>query len=250
VGPHRHTRPLRPGERAALTRFVIDRANYQDPSPTLNEVPVLNLERYLATPDLAWDLLTLHEPERWDEFFALAELPRAVGADFTVGGRRYGLFGHDFRILALDELIDLWVERALAQDPTLAPPDREHPLILGEDDFAEAVREALRHLHRPDLLGLNRLARTRLVPAQERGTEAATDRLVTLIDEGVDQLRLHPRDEKLVRAIDRTYLRPAANQEAAAEALSLPFSTYRRHLTDGVARLTEWLWRQELAGGN
>ena len=106
------------------------------------------------------------------------------------------------------------------------------------------------HLHRPDLLGLNRVARTRLLPAEDRGTEAATDRLVTLIHEGVDQLRLHPRDDKLVRAIDRTYLRPAANQEAAAEALSLPFSTYRRHLTDGVARLTELLWRQELAGGN
>lgn len=53
----------------------------------------------------------------------------------------------------------------------------------------------------------------------------------------VEQLRSHPRDEKLHRALDRTYLRPAATQELAAELLDLPFSTYRRHLTHGIARV-------------
>jgi hypothetical protein len=30
--------------------------------------------------------------------------------------------------------------------------------------------------------------------------------------------------------------------------LSLPFSTYRRHLTQGVNRLVAWLWDQEVHG--
>ena len=50
----------------------------------------------------------------------------------------------------------------------------------------------------------------------------------------------------LVRALERTYLRPAPTQEAAAELLGLPFSTYRGHLTRGVERVVDWLWRREL----
>jgi hypothetical protein len=70
------------------TRYVVDRDAYQGPSPTLNAIPVATLQRYLGTPRLAWDFLALHEPEPWDEFFALADLPRATGADFVVDGRR------------------------------------------------------------------------------------------------------------------------------------------------------------------
>ena len=58
----------------------------------------------------------------------------------------------------------------------------------------------------------------------------------------------HPRDDKLLRAVDRTYLRPAATQEAAAAALGLPFSTYRRHLTQGMTRIVSVLWDQEVYG--
>ena len=56
---------------------------------------------------MAWDFLALAEPERWDAYFAAADLPRAAGADFWVGGRRYGLFAHDFRQLPVDALLEL-----------------------------------------------------------------------------------------------------------------------------------------------
>ena len=45
-----------------------------------------------------------------------------------------------------------------------------------------------------------------------------------------------------------TYLEPAATQELAAERLGLPFSSYRRHLTTGIARVTAALWNRELHG--
>ncbi len=51
-----------------------------------------------------------------------------------------------------------------------------------------------------------------------------------------------------MRALDRTYLRPAPTQEAAADLLGLPFSTYRGHLTRGVERVVDWLWQRELYG--
>ena len=79
-------------------------------------------------------------------------------------------------------------------------------------------------------------------------SQERTEILKSKIAEAAEGLRLHPRDEKLFRALDQTYLHPAATQEAAAELLDLPFSTYRRHLTSGIQRLTEILWRQEIGG--
>jgi len=39
---------------------------------------------------------------------------------------------------------------------------------------------------------------------------------------------------------------PAATQELAAELLDLPFSTYRRHLKEGIENLVDTLWSREL----
>jgi hypothetical protein len=69
-----------------------------------------------------------------------------------------------------------------------------------------------------------------------------------LLRQAVEALRGTPRDEKLYRALQRTYLQPAATQELAAEALGLPFSTYRYHLARGIDRVTQSLWRRELEG--
>ena len=60
--------------------------------------------------------------------------------------------------------------------------------------------------------------------------------------------RADPRDDRPFRAVDRTFLRPAATQERAAEVLGLPFTTYRRQLARGVDRIIDWLWAREVHG--
>ena len=57
----RHAAP-RPTETVTQSRFIIDREAYQGPSATLNATPILTMQRYLGTPNLAWDFLTLAEP--------------------------------------------------------------------------------------------------------------------------------------------------------------------------------------------
>ncbi|MFC9471700.1 hypothetical protein ACFTS5_05845 [Nocardia sp. NPDC056952] len=64
----------------------------------------------------------------------------------------------------------------------------------------------------------------------------------------VESVREDSRGEKLYRVLDRTYLRPAPTQERAAELLGLPFSTYRRHLTQGIERVIVKMWQIELYG--
>jgi hypothetical protein len=240
--------PPRPGETITQTRFVVDRDAYQGPSLTLNAVAIATVQRYLESPKLAWDFLTLHEPEPWDEYFALADQPRATGADFVIDGRRYGLYSHDFRRRPIDEVMELWTERALAQDPTLRPAAVDDPLVLSQAEFTDAVRQGLRDLHRPELLARNPLLRTRVARDQTATHEPDGEALERLLRAAVDSLRQHPRDDKLLRAVDRTYLRPAPTQEAAAEVLGLPFSTYRRHLSQGITRIVAWLWDREVYG--
>jgi hypothetical protein len=244
----RHAAP-RPTEMVTQSRFIVDREAYQGPSATLNATPILTMQRYLGTPNLAWDFLALAEPERWDAYFAAADLPRAAGADFWVGGRRYGLFAHDFRQIPVEALLELVTERALAQDVTPSSWTVQPPLlVLSQPEFDGAVRQALRDLRRPDLLSRNPLLRTRLVRDRAGDEEPVAATLEALVGAAVETLREHPRDDKLWRAVERTYVRPAATQERAAAALGLPFSTYRRHLTLGVDRVVAWLWDQEVYG--
>jgi hypothetical protein len=244
----RHAAP-RPTEMVTQSRFIVDREAYQGPSATLNATPILTMQRYLGTPNLAWDFLALAEPERWDAYFAAADLPRAAGADFWVGGRRYGLFAHDFRQIPVEALLELVTERALAQDVTASSRTVQPPLlVLSQPEFDDAVRQALRDLRRPDLLSRNPLLRTRLVRDRAGDEEPVAALLEALVGAAVETLREHPRDDKLWRAVERTYVRPAATQERAAAALGLPFSTYRRHLTLGVDRVVAWLWDQEVYG--
>jgi hypothetical protein len=75
---------------------------------------------------------------------------------------------------------------------------------------------------------------------------ARTDALRALIAETCDQLKASPHDLKAYRALYHTYLAPAASQELAAELLHLPFSTFRRHLKTGIARVADLLWQREL----
>jgi len=116
--------------------------------------------------------------------------------------------------------------------------------LLTRSDFDSAVKDALRHYTQADLLAENALLRTRLLTRCEPGA-ATPQALKALLAETAKALFAGERDRRLYRVLDLTYLNPAPKQEAAADRLGLSFSTYRRHLTAGIDRLTEWLWRQE-----
>jgi hypothetical protein len=70
--------------------------------------------------------------------------------------------------------------------------------------------------------------------------------LRTSVVVAVNRLAGEPRGEQLRAVLNRTFVRPAPSQEAAAELLGLPFSTYRRHLARAVEAVTELLWSVEI----
>ena len=239
---------LHENEVATLFRFWMSRDAYQDVSPIQSLIFIQVAKHYLTTPGLAFTFFPCADPDFWAAILSYAELTRYPQADFEVGGKHYGMYGHDWRVMTPAVWIARLAEKELGAAGQTASPQPVDPLIsLSREDFANAVKQALQEFARPGGLIGNSLLKSRLVSeSTDKESREHTEILKSKIREAAEALRVHPRDEKLFRAIESTYLHPASTQEAAAELLDLPFSTYRRHLTSGIQRLTEILWRQEI----
>jgi hypothetical protein len=188
------------------------------------------------------------DPARFEPMFSSIHIWRTPQADFEVGGRRYGVFAHDWRVETVAQWMMAKVDRASQIDASIAAEPVAPLLVLSEADFAEAVRQALRDYARGDALAHNPLLRTRLLHGAATRC-AGPEALRALLREAAEALEHGtPMDRKLHLAIWHTYLQPAATQERAAELLDLPFNTYRYQLARGTQRITDWLWRRELAG--
>ncbi|NED97215.1 ATP-binding protein [Phytoactinopolyspora alkaliphila] len=237
--------PPRRGDEVYVARFFMDSVAYQRPSPSQNVISALHVTHLLAAQHLAWDFIAAYEDaEYWEPLFAYIDYHRAPAAEYEVGGHRYGVFAHDFRRLGVERWLEMMGEREIGAPVT--EPTGTAELVLSHPEFADAVRAALRDLHRPDRLAENPLLRSRVVCDHSEGGGIAV--LRELLHEAADTLRADARDDRAYRTVDRTFLRPAATQERAAEVLGLPFSTYRRHLARGVEGIAAWLWERELHG--
>jgi hypothetical protein len=245
----RHAPPL-PGDEVLFARFLMDRDVYQQaPSRALNVETIRSMQEWLGRPRLSWYYIAPADPEAMAPLMGYIHFDRAPDADFEVGARSYGVFARDWRRERGVDWLERMAGRELGDEAPAPDPEREVApvLALSQPEFADAVRRALRDLHSPGALATNPLARARVV--REREAEvSAPEALRGLVREALDALRDDPRREKLIRALECTYVRPAPTQEAAAELLNLPFSTYRGHLTRGLEWVVDWLWQRELYG--
>ncbi len=242
--------PLRPGERVTYFRFWMDRDAYQAVSPVQSRIFINCVQHYLTTPKLAYTLFSCSDPDFWADVFVYADLHRLPVLDYEIGGREYGVYGHDWRAVPPTAWLDLLAERETARDPqAVMPLPRQQLLVLSQSDFASAVRDALRSYARPVELVDNPLLRSQLVVAQaglDSDQQERVQVLCRLLQEAANTLQASAKGERYYRALHRTYFQPAATQEAAAELLGLPFSTYRRHLRTGIDRVIQLLWQVEI----
>jgi hypothetical protein len=239
--------PLRPGEEVLLQRFWTGCDSYQEPGPVHNLVAMVLGTAWLTNPRLAWAFTMTARVEEWQPLFSYLNFMRAPEADWTDGGRTYGVFAHDWRAEPAVQWLDLMAQRELDTTRVAYSVAETASLqVLSEQAFAEAVRQALRDFARPAMLQHSALLHTHML--EQRG-DPTPQALQSLLAEAIESLHGDPRDHKLYRALVHTYVTPAPTQEQAAEQLNLPFSTYRFHLARGIARVTAWLWQRELHPG-
>lgn len=247
------TAPLRPGEVAAHYRFWMARDTYQGVSPVQTQIILTTVRYQLLTPGLAYHFLPCANADFWAPAFLYGDLVRVPEADFVVGGKPYGVFAHDWRIRSPLAWLDLLAQREVAPNADAVPPPAETPLIvLSQTEFTSAVHDALRDFARPMRLRDNALNCARMVVERVGPAASPEERMTTLqalLKDVIEKPQVSPREAKLYRAVEYTYLKPAMTQEQAAEALDVPFSTYRRHLKAGLIRVVDLLWQKEIGAG-
>jgi hypothetical protein len=227
--------PLRPGERVGIGRFLGNRGDYQHDAMAVLTGSASSIVEWVARPVAWYVITTLHEPF-WRQIFEY--LGMSVLARVRYGPGELTAYGWDWRRLPLASFLELVGRRELTGETGPPPAEMLRPAPLGRNAFADAVCIALRELNQPDRLATSPLAGTALGPHVGEAVLA-----------GIARLDDEPRGALLHRVLDRTYVRPAPNQEAAAQVLDLPFSTYRRYLARATARLVELLWSIEVGTG-
>ncbi|MEU8024712.1 ATP-binding protein [Micromonospora haikouensis] len=231
------TSPLLPGEHVRLSRYCLYPPEYYQVSTVLHLMQLRICADWIRQPGVAWSFIISPYPEAW------APLMEHLGHHRTVEVGKFSLFSCDWRTTPLSVWFDRTQPGPLFADS--AGPANSGPVTLPRAEFDQAVREALRNWHRPDVLAANPLRHSRMVAAAPAPADDPTDALRELITGAVDALRDDPREAKLHSVLATTFFRRVPNQAAAAERLGLPFSTYRRHLDRGQQRLCELLWRRE-----
>jgi hypothetical protein len=237
----RRMSPLREGEHLAIVRFMLQRDRF--PSQVGDLIAARLVTMAIRPEGVAWICLVLSEPEKLKQFAVFGEQD---ALHVTVGDRSFGLLCRNWQ----ERSPETWLEQLKPRRPSPAggPPSHRSVrtyAVLSRAEFDSAVRSALRSWNRRDALANSPLIPTRVVA--EAGPEPV-DALRRVLRETVERLGADPRDVKLHRAITMTFMQNTPTQQAAADRLGLPFSTYRRHLTRGLDRVCELRWSRELLG--
>jgi hypothetical protein len=236
---HAHA-PLRPGEHLAVYRSWV-RKHHCGASPVMDLIQWRAVGWFVRSERLAWSFVAVRSDDRSRKFYDRYYDMRDLGDHAWEGDVEYLLPAHDWRAVPAQVWLDRLLSAGAQQAPVEHEPDRA---VLSQEEFTDAIRKALRRLSKPWELAANPLTRSSLLAGRADPAHALRE----LLEEGIRHLGRDPLAGKPHRALDVTYLRGAPTQEAAAERLGLPFSTYRRHLIAGIERISEDLWNRELHG--
>jgi nitrogen regulatory protein PII-like uncharacterized protein len=240
---------IRKGEMVTVFRFWMAGDTYQQVSRLQSSI-FLTLTQFYFTPHLAVHFLCCAQPDFWKVLLTYADLHHVTELDFVTDKKHFGFYMHDWRKTPPAAWLELLGQREVGEkvEASMDQPKLQL-MILSEDEFASSVYEALKEYQSEKKLATNPLIRSKLVLDSAEGNEDVsilTAALKDCIAEACDSIKENPKEEKFFRVIFRTFINPVGSQEAAADYLNLPFSTYRRYLRKAVNSITEYLWAKEL----
>jgi hypothetical protein len=231
--------PLRPGERVNVNRFAGATTRYQgDPLQLLVTGVSCILE--WATVPAAWTFIAGFSDGPYARYFDYLGLTPML--DMDLGLQRMTLYGWDRRVFPASAFFEMMATRELTGETGPPPAALLRPLPLTRTAFDAAVRAALRRLTRSGGLEGSELLTSALVPTD---TQDPTSTLADVLRGAITDLANERGGAEHRRVLERTFVAGTPSQEAAAELLGLPFSTYRRHLARATDRLVELLWGME-----
>ncbi|MBX3230629.1 MAG: ATP-binding protein [Labilithrix sp.] len=220
---------LAPHERGSLQRLQLDCATRRDIGPTIQLRVAHDARVLLTTPNLAVRWIVAPSGFRWARVWesrGYVELPRP----FEMSGKAFSLWQLDLRGTRTAQYVCAAYAGAGA---VRSLPSNTEIATVGLGDLRAALRAAR------DPKAFARTSFAARFTGHGAPGEVAFRRTV---ERELAAMATTSRGARWKSAIEATYLAPRGDkQEAIAEALGLPFRTYRDNLTHGLAELARRL---------
>ncbi|HEY2720074.1 MAG TPA: hypothetical protein VGI82_00015, partial [Chitinophagaceae bacterium] len=203
--------------------------------------------QYYFTPGLAISVLSCAHPDFWSQVLSYADLHRVAELDYEINKTPHGWYVHDWRERPPLAWLELMGKREINEEESAAVA-KDNTVHLNEQQFFDAVYDALKLIDSPKKLTSNPLLQTNFVIRDNQLEKSDINLALTLTDKiknTVDSLEHSPKDEMLHRVLFRTFINPVGSQEQTADFLYMSFSTYRRNLKKAVEKLADILWLEE-----
>ncbi|MBX3274098.1 MAG: ATP-binding protein [Sandaracinaceae bacterium] len=229
---------LEPHERGSLQRWQLDVDAGRAIGATISLRVAHDARVLLGTPNLAVRWIAAPSGFKWARVWESRGYVR-LDRTFSMDGREHAIWQLDLRGTRVAEYVRAaFVGAGAVPTETLAP--RAAPAAPAIT--VAALRESLAALHDPAAFVRTPLAQLAPARGRDASPRARVARFRAQIERALATMEGTPRGARLKRAIEATYLWPLGDsQERIAEALHLPFRTYRDHLTHGLAELARRL---------
>ncbi|MFI5187008.1 MAG: hypothetical protein ACHQF0_09805 [Chitinophagales bacterium] len=238
---------LEEGQLMTAFRTWMGREHYQNVSGVQSAI-FLAIVQYYFTPGLAVSMLNCAHPDFWSQVLNYADLHHTTELDYEVNEIPHGWYMHDWRERPPLAWLELMGKREINEEESASMTTETDAHSLTEQQFADAVNDALKLIDNPKKLLRNPLLQCRFVKENNELENSEINLALTLADKikkTVDSLQNSPKDEMLHRILFRTFINPVGSQEQTADFLYMSFSTYRRNLKKAVERIADILWLEE-----
>lgn len=215
---------------------------YEPESPDITTlISTVSTQLWLGTAHLGWYFIAETRGQFRQEMFLYLNIHRLAELGFEMDGKYHAVFGHDWRAETAIEWLDAMMDKELSRQGIQEIHVAQQPIVhtMSQLDWEDAVRQALKDWFDEFALQKNPLLHKSQFVANSSDVDP-TERLRGILLEGIETLNT-PRKHKFYLALRETYLTPARTQEAAAEALDLPFNTYRYQLGKGIQWVAEYV---------
>jgi len=227
-------------------RTWMGRVHYQNVSGVQSAI-FLAIVQYYFTQGLAVSMLSCSHPGFWSQVLNYADLHHIAELDYEINDVTHGWYLHDWRERSPLAWLELMGKREInEEEPTISQTGDNNS--LSEQQFANAVYEALKMMDNPKKLIGNPLLKCRFVRKDNESENSEIHLALHLADKikkVVASFETSSKDESLYRVLYRTFINPVGSQEQTADFLYMSFSTYRRNLKKAISKVSDLLWLEE-----
>ena len=234
------------GQLMTAFRTWMGRVHYQNVSGVQSAI-FLAIVQYYFTQGLAVSMLSCSHPGFWSQVLNYADLHHITELDYEINDVTHGWYLHDWRERSPLAWLELMGKREInEEEPTISQTSDNNS--LSEQQFANAVYEALKMMDNPKKLIGNPLLKCRFVRKDNESENSEIHLALHLADKikkVVASFETSSKDESLYRVLYRTFINPVGSQEQTADFLYMSFSTYRRNLKKAISKVSDLLWLEE-----